>query len=89
VTDRVHDVSEYVASPCGQALLACPTGSRASPGFDELRWAGAGVSVAVSVCTLTPYTHIHTPSFTAHVQLAAVAGQGHLRMSASSCDPEG
>ncbi|KAI3437818.1 hypothetical protein D9Q98_000265 [Chlorella vulgaris] len=36
VTDRVHDVSEYVASPCGQALLACPTGSRASPGFDEL-----------------------------------------------------
>lgn len=64
MTDRVHDVSEYVASPCGQALLACPTGSRASPGFDELRWAGAGVLVAVSVCTLTPYTHIHTPGFT-------------------------
>lgn len=36
LTDRVHDVSEYVVSPCGQALLACPTGNRASPDFMDL-----------------------------------------------------
>lgn len=41
--DRVHDVSPYVTSPCGQALLACPTASRASPDFMVLRWAHAVV----------------------------------------------
>ncbi|KAL4424905.1 hypothetical protein ABPG77_002128 [Micractinium sp. CCAP 211/92] len=32
--DRVHDVSPYVTSPCGQALLACP--GRTSPDFSTL-----------------------------------------------------
>jgi len=38
--DRVHDVSPYVASPCGQALLQCP--GRTAPDFLELRWGGVG-----------------------------------------------
>jgi hypothetical protein len=39
LSDRVHDVSPYVTSSCGQALLACPDESRASPDFEVLRCA--------------------------------------------------
>lgn len=37
LSDRVHDVSPYVTSACGQALLACPDEPRASPDFEVLR----------------------------------------------------
>lgn len=41
MADRVHDVSEYVTAPCGQALLECQGAAAASPSFDMLRCAGA------------------------------------------------
>lgn len=37
--DRVHDVSEYVSAPCGQALLECQGAAAAAPSFDQLRCA--------------------------------------------------
>lgn len=33
--DRVHDVSQFITSPCGQALLECPNGDRLSPGSGD------------------------------------------------------
>ena len=41
--DRVHDVSPYVSSPCGQALLECANST--APDFSLLRCGGAGVRV--------------------------------------------